>query len=122
MPPPYVLEPAATPIEITIIKGETYQIVLPVLDDDDALVDVTGYTARVQVRRSESEPLLHEWSSANGKASCSAVGVTLEVLAADTAAWTWKDALISADVLTPIVAAPKTFAEGPIHARPNISR
>jgi hypothetical protein len=121
---PFLLRPAATDIEWWIIKGETYDIHIPVLDDDDTLVDLTGYTAKAQVRRTEHEPVLHEWTSTGGtpNASTDATGVTLNVLAAQTSAWTWSDAQVSVEIYAPITGRPSVIAQGPIHALPEITR
>lgn len=120
---PYLLRPAATDIEWWIIKGETYDIHLPVLDEDGVPVDVTGHTAVAQVRRSEHEPVLHEWSTELGtpNAEVDATGVTLHVLAEQTTAWDWANALVAVEIYAPITARPSVIAQGPIHALPEIT-
>jgi hypothetical protein len=120
MPPPYELRPAATPIEWWIIKGETYDIRVPVLDDDEQPVDVTGWTAKAQVRRSEREPVLHEWTGST--IECVGTEVVLHVFAAQTSAWSWDNALVSVEIYAPITGAPRVIAQGPIHALPEITR
>lgn len=117
---PYLLKPAATDIEWWIIKGDQYDIRLPVLDEDDVPVELTGYTAKAQVRRSEREDVLYEWSGA--KIECVGTEVVLHVLAADTSAWAWTDALVSVETYAPITSAPRVIAQGPIHALPEITR
>lgn len=115
-----ILRPAATDIEWFIIKGETYDIHLPVLDEDDVAVDVTGYTAKAQVRRSEREDVLHEWSGAT--IECVGTEVVLHVLGTETSAWGWTDALVSVETYAPITGAARVIARGPIHALPEITR
>lgn len=122
MPPPYLLRPAATDIDWEVIKGDEFDIVVPVLDSDGVQVDVTGWTAKSQVRRSETEPVLHEWSVANSNIACSAAGVTLKVIGAATSLWTWKAARISIEVYEPITNRPRVIAEGVIRALPETTR
>lgn len=121
---PYPLRPAATDIEWWIIKGETYDIHLPVLDEDGAAVDVSTYDVKAQVRRTEREAVLHEWSSTatSPNASSAVDGVTLNVLAAETSEWAWADALVSVEIYAPITGRPSVIAQGPIHALPEITQ
>lgn len=118
--PPLLLRPAATDIEWWIIKGETYDIHVPVLDDAEQPVELTGYTAKAQVRRSEHETVLHEWAGAD--IECIGTEVVLHVIAAQTSVWTWTDALVAVEVYAPITSAPRVIAQGPIHALPEITR
>jgi len=120
--PPFTLRPAATPIDWEIIKGDSFEILVPVLDGDGELVDVTGWTAKSQVRRSAREPVLHEWSNAAGNLTCSSEGVTLAVVGAATSAWAWTTALISIEVYEPITSKPRVIAEGVIRALPETTR
>lgn len=117
---PLPLRPAATDIEWWVIKGETYDIHLPVLDEDDEPVDVSAYTAKAQVRRSESDPVLHEWSGAT--IECVGTEVVLHVLGAETSAWRWTDALVSVETYAPLTAAARVIAQGRIHALPEITQ
>jgi hypothetical protein len=117
---PLLLRPAFTEIEWWIVKGETYDIRVPVLDGDDVLVDVTGWTAKAQVRRSENENVLHEWSGAT--IECVGSDVVLHVLAAQTSAWGWTDALVSVETYEPLTGKPHVIAQGPIHALPEITK
>lgn len=118
--PPLVLRPAATDIEWFVIKGDQFDIHVPVLDEDGVAVDVTGYTAKAQVRRSEREDVLYEWTGA--LIECTGTEVVLHVLAAETSAWAWTDALVAIETYAPITGAPRVIAQGPIHALPEITR
>lgn len=122
MTTPLKLRPAATAIDWEIIKGDTFDIVVPVYDENDQLTDLTGWTGKAQVRRSEDEPLLHEWSNTTGNLTCGPAGATLEVLAAETSLWEWTDALVSVEVYEPAPGStPHVVAEGPIRARQEIT-
>lgn len=119
---PFTLRPAATEIDWEIIKGDEFDIVVPVLDSDGVQVDVTGWTAKSQVRHSAREPVLHEWSIALGNLSCSAAGVTLKVIGAATSLWTWTNARVSIEVYEPVTNKPRVIAEGVITALPETTR
>lgn len=115
--PPLVLRPAATDVDWEIICGETLDLHLPVLDASGQPVTVTGWTARAQIRRSRTDPLLHEWSTARGNAACAGTEVVLQVIGSITAAWQWTDAQVQVQVTDP-GGKPHTIAQGPIHAAP----
>lgn len=119
---PLTLRPSATPIEWWIIKGDEFDIRVPALDSDNAAVDLTGYTAKAQVRRSEREPLLHEWSAAEENLTIDGTDVVLHMLADQTSAWQWDDALVSVEVYAPITGKVRVLAQGPIHALPQITQ
>lgn len=119
---PFTLRPAATEIDWEIIKGDQFDILLPVLDSDGVQVDITGWTAKAQVRHSENEPVLHEWSLDEGNIDCSVDGVTLNVLGSQTSEWTFTKALISIEVYEPITLKPRVIAEGTIRALPETTQ
>jgi hypothetical protein len=108
----------ATRIDWELIKGDSTDLVVPVLDALDQLVDVTGWTAKSQARRSEDDPVLYEWSAASSNISAGAVGVTLSVDGAVSRAWTWRDAQISVEV-TDLAGKPHVIALGTVRALPN---
>lgn len=120
--PPLLLRPAATEIDWEIIKGESFDIRLPVLDADGDPVDVDGWTAKAQVRHSEREPVLHEWSTTEANIACVGTAVVLSVLAAQTSPWEWTSALVSVEIYEPVTSKPRVIAEGVIRALPEITR
>lgn len=71
----------------SIYQGSTDALSL-VWNRDGAAVDLTGYTARMQLRHSaNSETVVTELSSANGKIVLTALGgITVHFSAADSAA------------------------------------
>lgn len=117
-----VLRPAATAIDWTIIKGETFDIVVPVLDDADQAVDVSTWTAKAQVRRTERDIVLHEWSTSAANISLVGSTVILAVVGAATSLWEWADALVSVEVYEPTSAKPHVIASGRIRALPEITQ
>jgi len=120
--PPFLLRPAATEIDWEIIKGDAFDILMPVLDSDGVAVDISTWTAKAQVRHSENEPVLHEWSLDEGNISCSVDGVTLNVIGSQTSAWTFTKALVSIEIYEPITLKPRVIAEGTIRALPETTQ
>jgi hypothetical protein len=115
------LVPSATAIDWEIITGcDSFTIVIPVLDATGAAVTVTGWSVKAQVRRTAADPVLHEWSTTAGNASCTGTTVQLSVIASVTATWQWTDAQISI-VVTDLSAKPHCIASGVIHALPDIT-
>ena len=119
---PVLLRPAATPIDWEIIKGDTCKILVPVLDDNDNPAELDGWSAKAQVRRSEREPLLHEWSSDASTITVQATSLLIHVDGATTSAWPWTDALMSIEVREPAGGPTHTIAQGPIRALPEITQ
>lgn len=116
------LTPAATPIGWEIIKGsDDFSIVIPVLDATNTPVPVDGWTVKAQVRRSETGPLLHEWSTTAGNATCADTTVQLTVTSSVTATWTWTEAQISI-VVTDLGGRVHCIAAGRIRALPDITQ
>lgn len=118
---PTLLRPSATQVVWEIIKGETFDLHVPVLDATGAPVAVGGWTAKSQVRRSDVEGVLHEWSTAQANITVSGTEVVLAVVGAVTATWAFTDAQVSV-VVTDLGGKPHTVAVGTIHALPQITQ
>lgn len=120
---PIVITPAATLLEWTLIKGDDFALELPVLDFAEQAVDMTGWTAKAQVRRSEVEPVLHEWTTEGVSPNATITGSTLvlDVVGDVTTAWPWTSAQISVEVTEPDGRA-HTIARGTIRARAEITQ
>lgn len=116
-----VLRPAATAIDWTILKGDSFDLVLPVLDAANQAVDITGWTAKAQVRRSAAEPVLHEWSAAENNLAIVGGEVVLQVIGSATSLWPWKTAQISVEVTDPD-GDPHTIAHGVVRALDEITQ
>lgn len=86
----------------TLEQGATFRRVITWRDDDGNLVNLTGYTARMQVRRIPGDTTLLELTTANGRISLggSAGTITLLVTAAVTAALTkWPSAVYDLELI-----------------------
>lgn len=120
---PTVITPAATVLDWTLIKGDDFALELPVLDAAEQAVDMTGWTAKAQVRRSAVEPVLHEWTTegVTPNATIATSTLTLDVDGAITTTWGWSAAQISVEVTEPDGRA-HTIARGTIRARDEITQ
>lgn len=112
------VEPAALKFDWEFLKGDTFDLVVPVLDATNFPVDVDGWSVRSQARRSDDDPLLYEWSTALGNAEVSGTDAVLHVDGLITRAWTWRDALFSVEVVEPD-DTPHVIAYGALHALSN---
>jgi hypothetical protein len=70
-------------VDVEVYAGEPVDFTVPVLDDDAAEQDVTGWTGTAQVRRYPGGPLLHTWTLALSDA-----GVQVTATGEQTAAFT----------------------------------
>ena len=87
-----------------IEQGATFVITLTWKDEEGSLVDLTGCTARMQVRKIvASETVLLELTTGNGRISIDVVKgeITLTVSATDTASLTWKTAVYDLEIVHP---------------------
>jgi|SRR5882757_1720608 len=106
---------------IQLNQGETSSIIFPVVDEFGTSVSVAGWTGKSQIRACDGSPaVLYEWSSAHANITVSGVSVTLRVPAADSAGWTWTDALYDL-ILTDLSGNVYRIAEGPVIVDPAIT-
>ncbi len=85
------MKPAGYDIEI--IQGQTLVRAVLWKDADGEPVDLTGYSARMQIRRSKSSSdVLFELTTANGRIAIDGAAgkVTLTFTAEESAAFTWR--------------------------------
>jgi hypothetical protein len=79
---------------ITIPAGTTWAYGWPIYDENNSLVDLTGWSARAQVRPNRwvgGLGVLHEWSSADPPANITLTNstVTIHVDADESSEWDW---------------------------------
>jgi hypothetical protein len=85
------MKPAAYDIEI--IQGQTFDCPVVWKDGDGEPIDLTGYSARMQIRRSKASPdVLFELTTGNGRIAIDgpAGKATLTITAEESAAFTWR--------------------------------
>lgn len=77
--------------DLRINQGETFQLSVPVLDNDGDPVSLTGMTAKGQIRSHAASPtVLYEWSTANANVALNSNNVILTVPAAASSLWSWR--------------------------------
>jgi len=79
----------AATYNITIEQGATFNRVLTLTDSDGNLINLTGYSARMTIRRANDfETVLIELTTVNGRIALGGAAgtVTLEITDSDTAA------------------------------------
>lgn len=94
---------------LSITQGADRAIVISgIVDADGATLDVTGWTVRAQARANTGPhaPLLAEWvtgtpTGIQGQATASGDEVRLTVSHAMSSVWTWRTAVIQAEITEP---------------------
>jgi hypothetical protein len=94
---------AAAPYDITIEQGATWRTTLTVKDSTGAVVDLSGYTARMQIRPSvESTTVLLELATADGITITGPAGqIALVISAAATTGIAWTGAVYDLELTAP---------------------
>lgn len=105
---------------LNINQGETYSVTFPVVDANGAPVNVTGWTARSQIRQTPVDAILYEWSAANHNIVVTGTTVTLTVSPADSSLWEWTSARYDLD-LTDLSGNVSRLAEGDVCVSPAIT-
>lgn len=88
-------------LNLVIEQGATFDPVLTWKDQNGALIDLTGFTARMQIRDTVDAPdTLHELTTENGGIALGggAGTITLSISAADTAAFDFEQAVYDLEV------------------------
>lgn len=76
---------------LRVNQGETFQLVIPVLDDNGDPVSLSGMGARGQIRAFAASPTaLYEWSTTNGNLSFDGANVVITIPATASSAWTFR--------------------------------
>lgn len=109
--------------DLHLNQGETFRLDIPVLDDAGAPVDITGMTARAQVRaRRADTTAVHEWSTTAGNLTLASNNITLNVPAATSAAWAWRLGYWDLELTEPATSTTTRLVEGAVVVSPEITR
>ena len=107
---------------LTIPQGVTYGVQWPIRDSDGEAVDLTGWSARAQVRTSAGSPVVaHEWSTAKGNLEIVGSTVILTVEPAESSDWGWSRGEYDVE-LTSLDGTVHRVTQGVIHVSPEITR
>ena len=108
--------------DIRINQGETFELAVPVLDDDGDPVSLAGFTAKGQIRSHAASPtVLYEWATASDNVNFDGNDVVLRVPAASSSLWAfrsgrWDLELMAAD------GSVTRLVEGFVIAHPEVTR
>lgn len=106
---------------LKINQGETWEMTFPVVDSANVPVDVTGWSARAQVRHGSLEPVLYEWSAGNSNLTLSGSTVTLKVTATVSSSWSFTEGSYDLE-LTDTLGRVYRIAEGSVKIKQEITR
>jgi len=115
---------ATPPVRSTLIidQGTTWQRRWRITDADSGLPrDLTGWTARAQVRaQTMAETTLFEWSPEG--LTCDDDGyVTMTVTPTESSAWIWRDGMFDVELVDPTGRVTR-IAQGRVRISPEITR
>jgi hypothetical protein len=108
--------------DLRINQGETFQLEVPVLDDDDDPASLAGLVARGQIRaHARSAAVFYEWSLANSNIALDGNDVILTVPAAASSLWTFRTGSWSVE-LTDGAGITTRLIEGLVIVHPEVVR
>ncbi len=113
--------------DITIVQGATFSKKIQWKDANKTAIDMTGYTARMQIRaESDSAASLFELTTENGRIllnSPTTGDITLKVSATDTAAITFNTGVYDLELVhTDGVQIVDNILYGYVSVRKNVTR
>jgi len=109
---------------LEIIQGATYNHVVELRDVDGSLKDLTGYTAKMQIRPVASSPvLILELTNTNGRlAMGGAFGtVTIQLTALETSVLSFDSAVYDLEITAPDTTVTRILS-GTVLLSPNITK
>lgn len=111
-------------VDLYIHQGATYRHDWLYVDDADQPIDITGYSARLQIRASEaSTTVLYSATTANGQLVIDgAAGLVMLAIPDPTnAAWTWRYGVYDLELVDPDAVVDK-IGWGKVRVKPEITR
>lgn len=109
--------------KIKINQGATFNPILTYEDDNGALVDLTGYTARMQVRKNHhAESFLLELTTENGGIVLGDANGTIELVisAITSSAFSWVNGVYDFELVNGAVVT--RLFEGTVTVNPEVTR
>jgi hypothetical protein len=106
---------------LNINQGETWEMTFPVVDTDNEPVNITGWSARAQVRHGPLEPILYEWSAGNSNLTLNQNSVTLSVSATASSNWAFTEGTYDLE-LTDTLGKVYRIAQGRVKVSEEITR
>lgn len=108
--------------DLRIEQGAYYTCPLELSDGDDTPLDLTGYTARMQVRKSVgSSEVLLELTTANGRLVIEGSTVRIVLSAEVTAAITWRQGVYDLELVPPDGKVER-LVQGSVVVSPEVTR
>lgn len=108
--------------QLSIPQGATWNYAWPVITPDGEPVDLTGWSARAQVRaRIDATEVLHEWSSDVGTILFQGNRIVLATTPSISSAWDWREGFYDVEA-TDADGAVWRLAEGKVYVRPEVTR
>jgi hypothetical protein len=116
---------SAGKLNLVIEQGSTFEQRL-VWKSDDVAVDLTGYTARMQIRATvaAADPPLLELTTGNSRIVLGTTNgaILLTIDATTTAAITWRSAYYDLEMVAPVTGHVRRLLQGRVKMNPEVTR
>ena len=116
---------SAAAFSTVIEAGSTFRRLINIATSSGDPVDLSGYTARAQVRESVSSPtVLAEWTTQNGRLAITngtQGEITWLISATETAGYTWPEGVWDLELVAPSGEVERLL-EGRIVVSPEVTR
>jgi hypothetical protein len=117
----------SAPLNFTIHQGATWQRTVILKNPDGTVMNLTGCTARMQIRSNYADfaggAPLADLTTANGKIVITALEgkIVLTISAAETQTFTWRNAFYDVEVVF-ADATIRRILEGRVEVKPEVTR
>lgn len=110
-------------VDLIFEQGATFTQNFQWVDENGTPIDLTGYSARMQVRDTVDSPAFHiELTDANGRIALGGTAGTIQltIAATDTAALTFEDAVYDLELVNGATVTRLVY--GGVQLRPEVTR
>lgn len=108
--------------DLVIEKGTDLSLPINLVDEDDAVISVVGYTAQLQVRPyRDSDTVLFEMSTTNSKINVSTGSVVLEFAQTDFATADWASGVYDLEIQN-LAGKRERIMQGTFSIDPEVTR